>query len=133
MIEVIRSISRVNKRGHGTHRFPGPMILKNTQDVKECGRSEEFLGSLPCRNATSIVIICGSENSQGKVLYVCGGCALDGDGIGGANRGAEVLECGKECPEEGTVRCADGLEGDANLGRLISTYESASASAERKG
>jgi len=112
-------------KGEGieTHRLPWPTILENVQDVEECGRGEKFLGRISRRGSTSIFIICRGENPRGKVLYVCRGRALDGDGVGGANGCAEILERGKESREEGTVRRADGLEGDANLGSIISTYD----------
>ena len=83
-----RSASEKEKRFIGevtrasAYRLPRPTILEDVQDVEEGGGSDELLGRLARRDATSILVIRGREDSQGEVLHVCGRCAVDGDGIG---------------------------------------------------
>lgn len=102
-------------------RLPGPAIFENVKDFEKSGGCEEFSGCLPRRNTAPVFVICGGENPQGKVFYVCRGCALYGDGFRGSDGRTDTFEQGEESSEEVAVRYADSLERDADLGRIVST------------
>jgi hypothetical protein len=105
------------------HRFPGPSIFENVEHLEEGGSGQKLLSRLPCGGPASVLIIRRTKHPQGEILHVCGGRALDDDGVRWTNSRTEVLESSKKRGEEGTVRSADDPETDPNLRCIISTYE----------
>lgn len=108
------------------------MIFENVKNFEKGGGCEEFFGCLPRRSAAPVLVICRGENLKGKVFDVCRGCALYGDGVRGSDGRTETFKHGEESSEEVAIRNADSLERDADLGRIVSTYEEMCRSVDYK-